>query len=92
MNKSSRNFLFITVFISGMSTLAIEFVTSRMLQTVYGTSNIVWANVIGFTLFFLTMGYFIGGRIADNNPQPKLFYTLVTMAGRFPPSGGSTTP
>ncbi len=64
-----------------MSTLAIEFTASRMLQTVYGTSNIVWANVIGLVLFFLTMGYFIGGRIADRNPSPRLFYQLVTAAG-----------
>ncbi len=64
-----------------MSTLAIEFTTSRMLQTVYGTSNIVWANVIGLVLFFLTLGYFLGGRIADRNPTPKLFYQLVTAAG-----------
>ncbi len=64
-----------------MSTLAIEFTTSRMLQTVYGTSNIVWANVIGLVLFFLTLGYFLGGRIADRNPSPRLFYQLVTAAG-----------
>lgn len=64
-----------------MSTLAIEFTASRMLQTVYGTSNIVWANVIGLVLFFLTMGYFIGGRVADRNPSPRLFYQLVTIAG-----------
>jgi len=64
-----------------MSTLALEFTTSRMLQTVYGTSNIVWANVIGLVLFFLTMGYFLGGRIADRNPSPRLFYQLVTVAG-----------
>ena len=44
---NNRKYLFMTVFIAGMSTLAIEFTTSRMLQTVYGTSNIVWANVIG---------------------------------------------
>ncbi len=65
----------------GMSTLAIEFTASRMLQTVYGTSNIVWANVIGLVLFFLTVGYFVGGRIADRNPHPRLFYQLVTIAG-----------
>ncbi|MCA9982959.1 MAG: fused MFS/spermidine synthase, partial [Anaerolineales bacterium] len=81
MTNNNRNYLFLTVFFSGMSTLAIEFVTSRMLQTVYGTSNIVWANVIGFTLFFLTMGYFLGGRLADRRPDPALFYTLVTIAG-----------
>lgn len=64
-----------------MSTLAVEFTTSRMLQTVYGTSNLVWANVIGLVLLFLTLGYFIGGRWADKRPYPATFYTLVSAAG-----------
>lgn len=64
-----------------MSTLAIEFTTSRLLQTVYGTSNIVWANVIGLVMFFLTLGYFLGGKLADKRPFPSTFYTLVTITG-----------
>ena len=64
-----------------MSTLAVEFTTSRMLQTVYGTSNLVWANVIGLVLLFLTLGYFIGGRWADKRPYPATFYALVSAAG-----------
>ncbi|MEM7112167.1 MAG: fused MFS/spermidine synthase [Chloroflexota bacterium] len=79
--KATRRYLFLTVFVSGMSTLAIEFTASRMLQTVYGTSNLVWANVIGLVLFFLTMGYFLGGRLADKYPQPRVFYLLVSLAG-----------
>ncbi len=66
---------------AGMCTLAIEFTTSRMLQTVYGTSNIVWANVIGLVLLFLTVGYFWGGRLADKRPFPQTFYALVAWAG-----------
>ena len=52
MNESTagRRYLFLTVFVAGMSTLAIEFTASRLLQAVYGTSNIVWANVIGLVL------------------------------------------
>src|SRR5690606_36152887 len=52
-----------------------------MLQTVYGTSNIVWANVIGLVLFFLTVGYFLGGWLADRRPEARTFYTLVSVAG-----------
>ena len=77
----NRQYLYLTVFVAGMSTLAIEFTTSRMLQTVYGTSNIVWANVIGLVLLALTLGYFIGGLWADKRPYPQTFYTLVTIAG-----------
>ncbi len=64
-----------------MTTLAVEFTTSRMLQTVYGTSNIVWANVIGLVLLFLTLGYFLGGWLADRYPDERLFYSLVSLAG-----------
>jgi spermidine synthase len=77
----SRPYLYITVFAGGMTTLAIEFTTSRMLQTVYGTSNIVWANVIGLVLLFLTVGYFLGGRLADRYPITRVFYSLVALAG-----------
>lgn len=80
-NKREKRFLFLTIFISGMCTLGIEFTTSRLLQTVYGTSNLVWANVIGMVLLFLTLGYFWGGRLADRRPNYKTFYTLVVTAG-----------
>jgi spermidine synthase len=81
LNMTARRYLFLTVFIGGMSTLAIEFTASRMLQTVYGTSNIVWANVIGLVLLFLTLGYFLGGWLADRYPSLRLFYSLVSLAG-----------
>lgn len=77
----SKRFLLFTVFVAGATTLAIEFSTSRLLQTVYGTSNLVWANVIGLVLLFLTAGYFLGGRLADRRPEPALYYTLLTTAG-----------
>lgn len=76
-----RGYLYVTVFVAGMTTLAVEFTTSRMLQSVFGTSNIVWANVIGMVLLFLTIGYFLGGRLADRYPRRIVFYSLVSVAG-----------
>lgn len=81
MLSTQRRFLYLTVFVAGMSTLAVEFTASRMLQTAYGTSNIVWANVIGLVLLALAVGYFLGGRLADRYPRADLFYLLVTVAG-----------
>lgn len=75
--KSSRKTLYALVFIGGMTTLSIELTASRLIGNVFGTSNIVWANVIGLILLYLTVGYFIGGRIADKSPQKTTLYQLV---------------
>ncbi|MFZ4825864.1 MAG: spermidine synthase [Phototrophicaceae bacterium] len=73
----------IAVFTSGLITLAVELSVSRLIGNVFGASNIVWANVIGLMLLYLTLGYFIGGRIADRNPSIILFYRLFIWGSFF---------
>lgn len=77
---TSKRFLYIAVFTSGMTTLAIELSASRLLGSVFGTSNLVWANVIGLMLLYLTIGYFIGGRWADRYPYPRTLYLIMLWA------------
>ena len=60
-----------------MTTLAVELSASRLLGSIFGTSNIVWANVIGLMLLYLTIGYFIGGRWADRSPHHKTLYQII---------------
>ncbi|MBI4771375.1 MAG: fused MFS/spermidine synthase, partial [Chloroflexi bacterium] len=80
MKPISRRYLSLAVFTAGMTSLAVEVSASRLLGNVFGTSNLVWANIIGLMLVYLTAGYFIGGRWADRSPHPRTFYTLLTWA------------
>jgi MFS family permease len=78
--RSSR-FLLLVVFLAGIGTLGVEMVASRLLAPYFGTSQPIWAVVIGLTLIYLSIGYRLGGALADRQPDEKLLYQIIIAGG-----------
>jgi spermidine synthase len=69
------------VLAAGAGSTSTEICASRLLAPYFGASTVVWANVIGLVLAALSIGYWLGGRIADRRPQPQVLGGIVVAGG-----------
>ena len=60
-----------TVFISSFCIMVLELVASRLIAHHLGSSLYTWTAVIGVILAGITIGNYLGGRIADNSPARR---------------------
>ena len=73
--------LLFTVFITGGSVLVIEVLATRILSPYFGNTIFTVSSVISIVLLALSIGYYIGGNLADKNPSEKLFYLIILASG-----------
>jgi spermidine synthase len=70
----------IIVFISGAMVMILELVGSRVVAPYVGSSTFVWTSLIGVILASLSLGYYLGGKIADRNPKAEKLAWIIFIA------------
>src|SRR5688572_27253680 len=71
----------ITVFTCGALVMIYEIIGSRIVSPFIGTSTYVWTSLIGIILGALSLGYWLGGRIADRRPDERVLGSVILAAG-----------
>ena len=78
--KINKYLLEIVVFVCGAVVMIFELVGSRVLGPYFGTSIFVWTSLIGIILGSLSLGYYLGGKIADKKPSLKNLSLIIFLA------------
>jgi predicted membrane-bound spermidine synthase len=82
-SASDAAFIRLIVFLGGLTSIGTELSASRLIAPFFGNSTFIWANVIGLTMTFLAIGYWIGGRVADRYPRLWVLYSVTSIAAAF---------
>ena len=73
--------LLIIVFLTGAAVLVIEVTATRILSVYFGNTIFTVSSVISVILLALSLGYFVGGRLADKRASELLFYQIIALSG-----------
>ena len=67
-------------FVVGAASLGAEISAARLLAPYFGASTIIWANTIATVLVALSIGYAVGGRLADRRGDLRGLSAIVLAA------------
>lgn len=71
----------VTVFVCGALVMIFEIIGSRILSPFLGASTYIWTSLIGVILAALSLGYWLGGRLADKKPDVKILASVIFVSG-----------
>jgi len=71
----------IVVFIASFCTLVIELVAGRIMAPYVGVSLYTWTSIIGVVLAGISIGAYLGGRMADRYPRSSTLGWLLFLSG-----------
>ncbi len=79
----NRFALFFVVAASGACVLSLEIVGTRVLGPFYGQSLFLWSALISVTLAALSLGYALGGRLADRGARASRLALFLAVAAAW---------
>jgi len=81
MGPGAKALVLLVAGLSGAAVMVVELAAVRLLAPWFGTSLVVWTNVIAVILLALSVGYLLGGRLATRaSPLVPLAWALITAA------------
>ena len=75
--------IYTNIFLVGGILMGFEMIGSRYLYPYFGGGIGTWASLISMVLLALTVGYFIGGRLADRAPSTTVIAGAVLVASAY---------
>ncbi len=76
-----KNFLYFVIFFTGAAVLIIEVLATRILAPYFGTTIFTVSSIMGIILAALSVGYYVGGTIADKKPTLVRFFRIILIGG-----------
>ena len=75
--------IYVVAFVTGAIVMSFEMLGSRYLNPYFGSGIYTWASLISTVLASLTVGYFIGGWLADRLPSAPTLGVLVMIGSVY---------
>lgn len=80
LGHQDRLLLYGTVATTGAAVMMLELLGTRIIGPFYGVSLYVWSSLISVALIALSLGYYLGGMVADRETRFRLSYAIA-LAG-----------
>lgn len=76
-------FLYVTEFLCGIALMGVETAANRLLSPYFSSSQVVWTIIIGAILIAMSIGNYLGGRMADKHNDVTRLYIFMLAAGTW---------
>src|SRR5678816_1118205 len=81
LRSPSRYLLPFVVFLTGACVLIVEVLAVRVLSPFYGNTIFTVSSVISVILLALSIGYWLGGVLAERRPSLQVFFGVILSSG-----------